>query len=93
MSKALLFFFIIMFYAILTVFMGFYGSMIIDTEAYYNITVYDTGNKVGLPLIDNVVTGLNGVPSWVNIILFIPLLTLLLYILITSFVPTLDGGS
>lgn len=91
------------FYASIILFMGFASDDIpslsgIQANEQDSLTYLNQGNRLfgdnqKSSFIGNVITGFSNIPIWINTLIFAPLLTVLIYIVVTSFIPTLDGGS
>lgn len=89
LSKTGFIYSVTLFYVILSVFMGFYGSL--NDEITPNESVL-TDNKL-MSFLPNIIDGYNNIPTWLNVVLFGPLGIALLFVVITSLIPTANGGS
>jgi len=75
------------YYTVLSITMSFIGGTIANIESP-NITTYD---NIIQPF-SNVITGFSALPSWINTLLFTPLIITLTWIVVSS-LPTINGGS
>jgi hypothetical protein len=93
LSKSAIVFIFIIFYAILTVFVGlisnYFGIVSGVTTASTTCTWW--GCDV-LDVLGNIITGYAILPVWLNIILFGTMTITLTFIIVTS-LPTFNGGS
>jgi len=91
LSKTGVLFGILLFFTILSTFVGIYGQSVNEElEATGELEV-DVINNRGF--FSNIITGYADLPPAFNLILFGSLGTILLWIAVTSLIPTLDGGS
>lgn len=80
---------VLLFYAILSVMIGLY------TQSTY-IQIDDTSvnaNTGAINFLPAIITGYAQLPTALNVILFGTLLTIVSWIVITSIIPTANGGS
>ena len=86
-SKTQILAFILLFYTVLTIYMGFIGSTInTNLDADYG----EANNK--LMSIDNIISGYSLLPVWINTIIFSTFILVLTFIIVTS-LPTFNGGA
>lgn len=100
-SKTGIVLFLILFYISISVFLGFAVEDIPSLNQYeeqeydsYSITensLPSIAERTGF--FGNIIIGYSNLPIWINILLFTPLSLLLLWIFVTSFIPTLNGGN
>jgi hypothetical protein len=80
--------FILIFYSIVGLFVSFVGSEILSTSSKdYGLL----GQLVVIPFISGIVVTLYEL-SWLNIILFTPLILTLTWVIVSS-LPTVNGGA
>jgi hypothetical protein len=83
-SKSVLLLLLLIFYAVITVLLGFNTNIDSQTK--------NVEQKSSLWSFGNAITSIGILPWWVNAIIFTPLILVLGFIILTSFIPTLDGG-
>ena len=93
---------VIIFYVIIATCMTFYGNFLleeglnVDDDLTYNeqSAIGDYNNSDKFQFIPSIIAGFNGVPWWLNAILFSPLIAVVLFVFITTILGVLfDGGN
>ena len=87
LSKTELLWVIFVFYAIIIVLVGFAGQYLGEDFGIEQNSITENAR-----FSVNFIKGFSSFPSWVNAVLFVPLGLILLFALLTSFIPTLNGG-
>lgn len=74
----------------------FYTILVTLTGLLLSGTAYNTKTDLGIlsyiPVVSDVVTGFSQLPAWLNVIIFTPLIIIVIWVLVTSFVPTTNAG-
>jgi len=86
LTKSELLLSLFIFYAIVTVFIGFLGASLSE----------DTGLQIendgkGIMVFKNIITGFSSIPIWINTIIFVPFVVIIVWIGASS-LPTFNGG-
>lgn len=99
---------LLVFYAFITIGLNFYGASIqdnpnIETNTPINLltdneTIGDAASNLikKTPVVRekfNIIVAIGNIPFWINAIIFAPLFVIIAWILVTSFIPTINGGS
>lgn len=90
LSKSELLFTTMVFYIILSLFVGFWNTSFSDNTLTGEEKTLTDNNKFNF--LPSIITGYTELPLWLNIALFVPLTITLLFVVITS-LPTFNGGS
>ena len=89
LSKIGILFTVLMFYSITFIFIGYYYG---DTARVNQIPATTAGGSSLFGFIGNIISGVSGLPWWVNTIVFTPLIIILGWIIVSS-LPTINGGA
>ena len=81
---------LVLFFAIISIFVGMYES---SNNTELSTTGETNVNSGSVNFFNNIITGYTDLPPVFNLMFFGTLITIFLWVVITSVIPTLDGGS
>jgi uncharacterized membrane protein YhdT len=88
LTKTGILFTVLVFYGVLFIIIGFYYG---DTGRVSQISSTTAGGGTFFSFIGQIISGIVGLPWWVNSIIFTPLIIMIGWIIVSS-LPTLNGG-